>query len=231
MNTVESGLEGEEGTDESQVSSVSPDEATSSISPDLSEAQIEKVLANPNFEKMVQRHTNKAYSNLEKKVDEISTLDRYRQLTSTSGEALTHDAAKERLKFEQDVEWLKAQRGEPVSGELTGEPVPERASSINYNKAYKNVGVEPPNTIEDIDWALRFQSQDDLENALSQKLAAEPTKPASPGTAISPGGGKAASPVDVDDLVDELAVLQKSDTDIPRQDEIEKLLRDAGEFA
>jgi hypothetical protein len=233
MSDVESGLAEQDSPDESQVGDVSDSETTSSISQDLSDAQIEKVLANPKFESMVQRHSNRAISNLEKKVDEISTLDRYRQLTSQSGEALTHDAAKERLKFEQDIEWLKARRGEPIGGELIGEPAPERASSINYNAAYKNVGVEPPDTEEDIAWALRFQSQDDFENALweNKQKAALSTKPASPGTAISPGGGRSPAPVEVDDLVEELVELQKGDTDIARQEAIEELLKESGAWA
>jgi len=229
MSAVESGLEGEEGTDESQISPISPDEATSSISPDLSDAQIEAVIANPNFEKLVQRHTNKAYSNLEKRVDDLSQLDRYQKLTKDEG--LSHDAAKERIKLQDDIAWFRRERGETVGSELTEVPVSERASSINYNQAYKNVGVEPPNDLEDIEWALRFQSQDDLENELSKRKAAKPTKPASAGTAISPAGGKATAPVEVDDLVEELAELHEGDTNLPRQAEIEKLLKDAGEFA
>jgi len=119
----------------------------------------------------------------------------------------------------------------PAVSEQQAAEIPAIASSINYNKAYKNVGVEPPDTLEDIEWALRFQSQDDLENELSKRKAAKPTKPASPGTVISPGGGKATALVEVDDLVNELAKLHEGDTNLPRQAEIEKLLRDAGEFA
>lgn len=225
---VESGLEGQEGADESQVSAVSPDETTSSISQDLSDAQIEAVIANPNFERLVQKHTDKAYSNLESRVDDLSRIDRYQQLKD--GEGLTHDAAKQRIKFEDDINWLKGQRGETVGSELTEAPVTERASSINYNTAYKNVGVEPPSNQEDIAWALRFQSQDDLENELwkIKQEAALSTKPASPGTAIQPGGGKSLTPVDEGDLIEELAELQKGDTDIARQDEIGKILKEMG---
>jgi hypothetical protein len=225
---VESGLEGGEGTDESQVSTVSPDEATSSISPDLSDAQIEAVIANPKFERMVQKHSNKAYSNLEKRVDDLSLLDRYKALTDAEG--LPHEAAKQRLKFEDDVAWARRQRGEDVGGEPAEAPVPERASSINYIDAYKKVGVEPPNTMEDLLWAERFQSQDDLENALLKKKLAQPTAPASAGTVIQPAGGKTPPPPKVEDLLDELEELQRTDSDIARQEEIERILKEEGEW-
>lgn len=226
MNTVESGLEGQEGGDESQVDTTSTDEATSSISPDLSATQLDALT--PVIEGLVQKHTDRQYSSLKKDVDALGQIDRYQQLTS--GEGLTHDAAKQRIEFEEDIKWLKRQRGEPVGSEPTEALVPERASSVNYNEAYKNVGVEPPDTEEDIAWALRFQAQDDLENALwkTKREAALSTKPASAGTAIPPAGGKSPTPPDVDDIIEELAELQKSDSDIARQNELEKLLRDKG---
>jgi hypothetical protein len=180
---------------------------------------------------MIQKHTNKSYSNLERRVDDLSQIDRYKQLKD--GEGLTHEAAKQRIKFEDDINWLKMQRGETVGSELTEAPAPERASSINYDNAYKKVGIEPPSSQEELDWALRFQSQDDLENELWKRarLIAQSTKPASPGTAIQPGGGKSPAPIEEGDLIEELVKLQKSDTDIARQDEIEKLLKEMGAWA
>jgi len=192
---VESGLEGEEGTDESQVSAVSPDEATSSISPDLSDAQIEAVLANPNFEKLVQKHTGKAYSNLEKRVDDLSQLDRYQKLTD---DGLSPDAAKERIQLEDDLAWFRRERGEPVGSEPTEEPVSERASSIDYIEAYEKAGMKTPDSPEEFTWAAQFPNTVALQNALVEKKAKLPAeKEASPGTVISPSGGK--SPTEIDE--------------------------------
>lgn len=192
---VESGLEGEEGTDESQVSAVSPDEATSSISPDLSDAQIEAVIASPNFEKLIQRHTSKVMSNLEKRVDDLSQLDRYQKLTKDEG--LSHDAAKERIKLQDDIAWLKKERGESVGSEPTGEPAPERASSIDYIEAYEKAGMKTPDSSEEFAWAAQFETTVALKNALVEKKANLPAeKEASPGTAVSPSGGKSPTKID-----------------------------------
>jgi len=197
MDTVESGLDDQEGTDESQVSDVSDDKVTSPISPDLSDAQIEAVIASPNFEKLIQRHTSKVMSNLEKRVDDLSTLDRYQKLTD---DGFSPDAAKERIKFEDDLAWFRRERGEPVGSEPTTTPVPESVSSVNYDDAYKKIGIDPPDTEEGLEWALGFTDQTAFENALFKKKAGQPVKPASPGTAISPGGGQTPIKVDEDAL-------------------------------
>lgn len=94
---------------------------------------------------------------------------------------------------------LQADSKPVVSEQPVTETRPE-ASSINYDDAYKKIGVDPPATEEELDWAFGFKNRTALENALLRKKAGQPIKPASPGTAISPGGGQTPAEVDEDAL-------------------------------
>jgi len=193
MSDVESDPKEQEGADESQVSPISDDEVTSSISPDLSDAQIDALT--PIVERLVQKHTDQQYSSLKKEVDVLGQLDRYQKLTSEG--RLTHEAAKDQIKLEDDIAWLKRQRGESVGSELTEEPAPERASSINYDDAYKKIGIPSPATVEELEWAVTHKTQASLENALlARKVKLPIKKEAPPSTVVSPSGGKTPTEID-----------------------------------
>lgn len=232
MSAVESDPIDQDAIADSQGDDNSGGEVTSEVSPDLSDAQLVQVIAHPDFEKLVQKHSNKAYANLEKRVDDLSQLDRYEALTKNEG--LSHDAAKERITLQDDIAWLKSQRGESVGSEPAEEPAPERASSIDYIEAYEKAGMKIPDSPEEFAWAAQFKSTVALQNALVEKKAKLPAeKEASPGTVVSPSGGKSPTEIDEAALNAEFnsltgkpmdMVLDSGDTVRKRRAEIAKLV-------
>lgn len=85
----------------------------------------------------------------------------------------------------------------PVVSEQPVTEAKQPESSVDYIEAYEKVGMKTPDSPEEFAWAAQFKSTVALKNALVEKKANLPAeKEASPGTAVSPSGGKSPTKID-----------------------------------
>lgn len=235
---VESDITSADDLGQTQDSGGSPSDVPSSISPDFTEAQLQAIFQSDAFSKEVQRYSNKEIAKLSKQVtDELSAVDSFAKKIESG---MSPEDAKWQLRVDSALDYIDKLRGSeaPVLGSGPAQaPASVNASSKSLLEAAAKAKLDLSSitSADHVELAGLLDSskdQADLENLVFKKKAEivsrQPTP--SPGTMIQPGGGQASPPQKVEDLVTELDELLVNDENPERQEEIEGLLREAGEI-
>lgn len=239
-NTLESGENEEDASDETQSGDVSPEDTTSSLSEEFDYGKLAaEIVKSDDFGKTIQKHTNKITSDVRNTQAEQGTqLERMRKKID-AGQSFGA-AQQEVLNEDIQADYLsRTSGGNEDAGEASGDPSSSDSSpTIDILQAFEDAKHKLALNPDDFDFADNFikenpnATQNEVKNAVGRYIAKLPKQAVRASDAINTNQSlEISNDTDSADLRSEYEALTKDPVaNKDKMDEVEAILDSRGEW-